>query len=302
MRRVGSVHRACSLRARKGAVAAIMTASSRMEPGGVPQGKRGRAKRSDNIRLLRNLIQERELLPGERLGSEREIASLLGTTRADLRLALAALESTHEVIRRIGRGGGIIVSDSRLERNINTVESLPIIARRQGLVLQSEVHSAVIAPASQSDVRLLELDRYVQGGMQNIYDITRVRYVDGRPLSLETSHLPSDIFPSFLTKDLTTSFYARFASDYGIHPSVVDETLESIEASEQQARLLQVDGGTPLMRIRRIARTGDGRPFERATDVYIASRMRFTMHHSGYVRLSATSGSDASAEQMRRQQ
>lgn len=253
-----------------------------------------RAMRSDNIRLLRTLIQERELLPGERLGSEREIASQLGVTRADLRLALAALESSHEVLRRIGRGGGIIIADSRLERNINTVESLPIIARRQGLILKSDVVSAVIAPASPSDIRLLELDEYVSDDVKNIYDVTRLRHVDGSPLSLEISHLPCDLFPAFLTKDLTTSFYARFSEDYGIHPSVVDETLESIEATAQQADLLRVQEGTPLMRIRRVARTESGRPFERATDVYIASRMRFTMHHSGYVRLSATAPQQAS--------
>jgi GntR family transcriptional regulator len=252
------------------------------------RGQVARANRSDTLRLLRTVIQERELLPGERLGSERQIASQLGVTRADLRIALAALESSHEVLRRIGRGGGIIVSDSRLERNINTVESLPIIARRQGRILKSDVVSAMIAPATCSDVRLLGLDRVASGALRNIFDITRVRYVDGTPLSLEISHLPADLFPGFLTKDLTTSFYARFADEYGIHPAVVDETLESIIPSKRQAELLRVDEGTPLMRIRRVARTQEGRPFERATDVYVASRMRFTMHHSGYVRLSAT--------------
>lgn len=245
----------------------------------------------DNLRLLRNLIHEHELLPGERLGSEREISAQLGITRADLRIALASMEKTHEIVRRIGRGGGIVISDERLERNINTLESLPMIARRQGRILHSKVLSAVIESASASDIRLLQLQQFAPASIHNIYHITRLRFIDGTPLSLETSRLPSDLFPGLLNKDLTTSFYQRFEEDYGLRPTEVDETLEIIQADAECAEHLQVAEGTALVRIRRIAKVATGRPCERAIDVYIASRMRFAMHHSGYVRLSATANS-----------
>ncbi|WP_428860379.1 UTRA domain-containing protein [Bifidobacterium dentium] len=102
--------------------------------------------------------------------------------------------------------------------------------------VSSKVLQAVIAPASPSDIRLLKLP----GEHPMVYDITRLRYIEDQPLSLERSHLPAYLFPMFLTRDLTTPFYTMF---------------------------------------------------ERAIDVYVADRMRFTMHHSGYVRLSATHGS-----------
>ena len=249
------------------------------------------------VARIRALIHERELLPGEKLGTERQLARDLSITRAELRVALAALESVREISRKIGRDGGIVVSDRRLERNINTVESLPMIARKQGFVLSSRVLSAVIASASPSDRRLLELDRTavpssVRIGSHsdacNVYNITRLRFIDGTPLSLEISHLPSAVFPMLLVKDLTQPFYALFDQYYGIRPSSVHETLESVVASAREAEFLQVATGTPLIRIRRIARDEGGMPFERANDLYIADRMRFTMQHTGYVRLSAT--------------
>lgn len=245
---------------------------------------RARAATSELVHRIRALIREQELQPGERLGSERALAASLGVSRSDLRTALAVLESNHEVIRKIGRAGGTIVSDGRLERNINTVESLPAIARRQGMRVSSKVLQAVIAPASPSDVRLLKLP----GEHPMIYDITRLRYIEDRPLSLEKTHLPAYLFPQFLTRDLTTPFYTMFEREYGIRPCTVDETLESVVGGEHEDELLDIDPGTPLMRIHRIAYAADGRPFERAIDVYIADQMRFTMHHSGYVRLSAT--------------
>ena len=102
----------------------------------------GRLATSELVYRIRALIRDQELQPGERLGSERALAQSLGISRSDLRMALAVLEASHEVIRKIGRAGGIVVSDGRLERNINTVESLPTIARRQGMRVSSKVLQA----------------------------------------------------------------------------------------------------------------------------------------------------------------
>ena len=90
---------------------------------------RTRSATSELVYRIRARIREQELLPGEKLGSERALAESLGVSRSDLRNALTVLESDHEIIRKIGRAGGIVISDGRLERNINTVESLPTIAK-----------------------------------------------------------------------------------------------------------------------------------------------------------------------------
>lgn len=247
-------------------------------------GNRSRLAQSDVIHLIRSHIRNRGYQTGERIGSERALADMFGISRSDLRTALASLESRHEITRKIGRKGGITISDGRLERNINTMESLPVIARRQGFVLSSQVLAASITPASPSDARMLEL----REDPAMIYAIERLRLIDGAPLSLEISHLPCDLFPMLLTRDLTAPFYTMFEREYDVHPAGVDEVLEPINADARQAELLQVPLDTALIRIHRIARASSGQMFERATDVYIADRMRFTMHHLGYVRLSAT--------------
>ncbi|RSX52810.1 GntR family transcriptional regulator [Bifidobacterium goeldii] len=235
---------------------------------------------------LRVMIRERELKPGERLGAERDLAARLEVTRYDLRTALAILERSHEISRKIGRGGGIVVSDNRLERNINTLESLPVIARRQGLEITSKVIQASITPASPSDIRLLSL----REPNPTVYEIVRLRYLNGTPLSIETNHLPVLLFPDLLSRDLTTPFYGIFERFYDVHPMNVDETLESVLASPEESQLLGVTNATPLIQIQRVALDQAARPFERAIEIFLADRIRFTMHHSGYVRLSAMKG------------
>lgn len=201
-----------------------------------------------------------------------------------LRPPLAELESNHEIVRKIGRAGGIVVSDGRLERNLNTVESLTQIAKRQGWALQSIVLSAVVAPASASDMRLLRLP----ADRPTVYAVTRLRMLGDAPLSVETNHLPAYLFPGFLNRDLSMSFYGLFQQEYKIRPQRVDETLDYAPACEAAAQRLHVPAGAPTLRINRVAYDQQGRPCERATDVYDAARIRFTMHHSGFVRLSAS--------------
>lgn len=201
-----------------------------------------------------------------------------------LRPPLAELESNHEIVRKIGRAGGIVVSDGRLERNLNTVESLTQIAKRQGWALQSIVLSAVVAPASASDMRLLRLP----ADRPTVYAVTRLRMLGDAPLSVETNHLPAYLFPGFLNRDLSMSFYGLFQQEYKIRPQRVDETLDYALACEAAAQRLHVPAGAPTLRINRVAYDQQGRPCERATDVYDAARIRFTMHHSGFVRLSAS--------------
>lgn len=239
---------------------------------------------SEIVRLLRRLIAHQELGPGERLGTERALAERFGISRSSLRLALAQLEESHEIIRKIGRAGGIVVSDGRLERNLNTVESLTLIARRQGWTLDSIVLNAVVVPASASDMRLLRLP----ADRPTVYAVTRLRMLGGAPLSVETNHLPAYLFPGFLAHDLTSSFYGLFEREYRIRPQRVDETLAYAPAGPDAARHLRRAEGDPTLRIDRVSYDQQGRPCERATDVYDADRIRFTMHHSGFVRLSAT--------------
>lgn len=171
----------------------------------------------DVVRVVRQIIAQRELMPGEKLGTERALAELLGVSRSNLRVALAELESNHEIVRKIGRAGGIVVSDGRLERNLNTVESLTQIAKRQGWALQSIVLSAVVAPASASDMRLLRLP----ADRPTVYAVTRLRMLGDAPLSVETNHLPAYLFPGFLNRDLSMSFYGLFQQEYKDRKSVV---------------------------------------------------------------------------------
>lgn len=235
------------------------------------------------IQNIRSLIAEQDLKPGDRIGTERGLAEQFGIVRNEVRDALAYMEEHREIIRWIGRNGGVMVADNRLTRNINTTESLPSIARRQGFSLRSHSLEKEEDFATIGERRTFDLE----SEYSRVYRTIRLRLLDGSPFSLERTTIPANLFPGFLEQNLSCSFYDLFRKQYNLVPKYVDEVIEPVESDNTQSNLLHVELGTPLIRIRRITQNEHDVTFEEGEDYYIAARIRFDNHHPGCVRRSS---------------
>lgn len=87
--------------------------------------------------------------------------------------------------------------------------------------------------------------------------------------------------------DFGISLYGTLNTRYDVDVSDAEETLETFEASDEYTALLDIPTGSPVVRIRRDASDTQGRIVEHAVDLFAASRIRFTLKATGYVRLSA---------------
>lgn len=236
------------------------------------------------VRRILSLIEQEQLLPGETIGTERDLSARLGIPRSALRAALKIMERDRRIIRRIGRNGGVIVADGKLVRNLDTIESLPEIARRQGFLLESRVEESRTAAATPGEARRLRI-----GDADPVVRICRLRFLDGEPFCLERTILPSELFPKLLMDDsYAESLYGTFRSRYGIDVVSSDESLDCVPADDGTASRLGQPEGAPLFRIRRVSTDASGRAVEESEDLFVSSKIRFAMHPVGYVRLSAT--------------
>lgn len=215
------------------------------------------------------LARDLELRPGERLGSERELAERLGTSRAVLRLALDGLAADGVIRRSMGRTGGVLLDDGRIERNLNTIQGVPMMLRQQGFEPSTELLHSGISMASPAERRNLGL-----ADSENVLRIIRLRLADGVPWSLDSSVLPASLFPGLLSGDLTGSLYALMEQRYRVRPAEADETFDTVLADEEQAGLLRVSAGAPLIQIWRVTRGQDDTAIEFAHDHFRADRTR----------------------------
>ena len=213
---------------------------------------------------------------GERLGAERELATELGVSRSTLRHALSVLERDG-VIRRVpGRGGGTFVTAPRLDRDPTRIVGLPSLLRDQGFLAGTRVISAALVAADQRCARALQ----VQPG-DLVLSVVRIRLADGAPISLEHARLPADRFPDLLEQSLGGSLYDLLEVRYGVVPAQAEERIEVRLADPEQAAILAVDPGAPLLSITRTAVDDAGRPIEFSHDLFRSDRTLLTVRTHG---------------------
>ena len=217
-------------------------------------------------RLL-DMISSGTLRPGDKLGTERELAAELSVSRSTLRQVLAVLAQSGVVRRVPGRAGGTFVAHSKVDRDLSVIVGLPEYLRRQGFVAGTQVLSATMTGAD--DLTATQLDM-TAGGL--VVDIVRIRLADAVPISLERVRLPADLVPGLLELPLGGSIYDLLDQQYAMTPQDVVEHLEVVEASADEAALLGIAEGAPLLAITRTSRTSDGVAFEFSNDLFRADR------------------------------
>ena len=230
----------------------------------------------DVRRILADQISAGRLRPGQRLGAERALAASLGVSRATLRRALAALEESGMVRRVPGRGGGTFVSKGKIERDLSRVVGVPALLRSQGVVAGTRVMSARLSAADEPAAQALRL----RPG-ELVIDLVRIRLADGSPISVERLMLPADRFPGLLELPLGGSVYELLAEHFGTSPDEAVERIEVVAASPEEAMILDVPAGAPLLSITRTTTDGQGEPFEFSHDLFRSDRTRIVVRTPG---------------------
>lgn len=221
---------------------------------------------------LSGLIADRTLVVGDRLPPEGGLADALGVSRMTLRQALAALEARGVLDRRRGRTGGTFIAQPKIELDLTGLAGFTEQMRRAHVRAGARLVSARTVAASSSVATALELSRGAP-----VHEVIRVRSANREPLALERSSFPAATFPDLLDHSLAGSLYSLMGRVYDRFPQTCTESLEPVVATADQASLLGVDAGTPLMLIDRTAYAEDGLPVECAVDLYRSDRTRIRL-------------------------
>ncbi len=238
----------------------------------------------DIRRAIVSAISSGSVAAGQRLGSERLLATEYGVTRTAVRQALDDLER-EEVIRRVqGRGGGIFVAGPKIERDLSKVMGIPALLREQGLTAGTRVVSTALIPADTATADALGLD---EGDL--VYELVRLRLAEGMPISFETAKLPATRFPGLLERPLGGSIFELLAEEYGTQAHESVERIEVEQADAREAKLLGIDPHGALLAVNRITSDQNGVPFEYSLDLFRADRIRIVVKTPGAPAINARS-------------
>jgi GntR family transcriptional regulator len=226
----------------------------------------------DVRRRLLDEISRGRVAAGARLGGERDLAEQFGVSRSTMRQALAELEQEGVVRRVPGRGGGTFVRQQKVERDLSQVVGVPALLRAQGMTAGSRIVSTALTLADEPTATALRL-----GAEDYVIDVVRIRLADGTPISLEHARLPAAFFPGLLDLPLGGSLYELLEQHYGAVPGEAVEHIEVTSAAEDEAAILGVEAGAPLLSITRTTKDAEGRVFEYSHDLFRADRTVITV-------------------------
>ncbi len=220
-------------------------------------------------RLLADDIARGALRPGDRLPAERTLCERLSVSRATVRRALAELVGDGLVEASVGRGS--FVSGGQLSEPPNALMSFTDLGRARGHEPTARVLSAEARPATFE-----EAEAFVIVPGADVYVLTRLRLLDGLPVAVDRSRLPVTRAPELAAVDFTTASVYATLDAAGIGPIRAAFTGEAARAETEDAALLGLEEGEPVLVTRTTSRDETGRVVELSETVYRADRYRFS--------------------------
>ena len=219
---------------------------------------------------VRDKIEGGLLAAGSRLPAERDIAAYLGVSRMTVRQALTRLASDGLLAAR--RGGGTFVARPRVKSDLALLRSFSHEATRQGRRMSSRLLDvATIAPD-----RLLQRVLQIAPHRDAAIRVQRVRILDGEPVSIQTSFLPTYLCRPLLSCDLeSASLYALLRSDCGLELARGEEELSATILDRWEAESLGTAPGSPAFLLERTTFDRADRPVEFVKSVLRGDRTTF---------------------------
>jgi GntR family transcriptional regulator len=185
--------------------------------------------------------------PGTPAPSERELVQRFGVARMTVRQAMDALVVEGLLERIPGRGTFVARPRRAPSRVIGFTEEMS----RRGMLAESQTLLARREQAGPGVARALNVS---EGDA--VIHWRRLRRADAVPMSIEDAYLNEVLIPGFLQSGMPTSLYDALTAR-GLRPTWAEDSITADAASADEAMLLEIAAGAPVLRHSRRALAGD---------------------------------------------
>lgn len=217
---------------------------------------------------LEAAIEDGRLPRGSKLGGEVELATRLGISRPTMRAAMKQLVDKGLLIRR--RGIGTMVAPRPVRRTV-ALTSLFDDLNEAGREPRTRLLSLERVPCPPEVADHLGLEPNAA-----VLRFERLRLAGSDPIALMSNIVPDGLM-EIREEDLErTGLYELFRGG-GVAPNVATQRVGARKAGAEEAELLEMEPGDPVLTMTRIAYDTDGRPIEYGSHRYPAESYWFEM-------------------------
>jgi len=221
--------------------------------------------------ILREKILNGEFSAQDAIPSERHLEETYNLSRPTIRQAIDLLERQGYLYRVHGKG--TFVSPPKLQKGMLELTSFSEDMRNRGLEPGQRILEFGFVTPGPKIAHQLGLN----APNAKVLRIKRLRTGNAEPIGLQDSYLALEENQSITREEIEAkgSIYAMLEMKYGIYPTEADETLEVTLATPEEAALLQVPDGSPLLLNERTLWSQDRKAIEFVRILYRGDRYKY---------------------------
>jgi GntR family transcriptional regulator len=212
-------------------------------------------------------LQAAEWLPGQAIPSEAELAQRFRVSQGTVRKAIDEMAAENLLVRRQGKGT-FVATHAAQETQYRFLRLMPDGGGEAGLQRRLLECRRMRAPVEVA--RLLAL-KSGEAAVQ-----VRRLLLDGRsgaprPVVLDDLWLPGALFKGLSAERLAAwrgPMYRLFEAEFAVHMIRATERIRAVAAGAEDAGLLEVAPGAPLLSVERLSYTYGDRPVELRRGLY----------------------------------
>lgn len=207
---------------------------------------------------LRDDIVNGVYSPGQQLALEKEMCEQYGVSRITIKRAVDELVKQGLVVKRRGSGTFVKSLEDQDVKELGMANQFNGFATTfQGRDVGTQVLKFDIVHPEKEVAAKLQITED-----DFIYDIIRVRSLDGEPIVVEYTQMPIQLIPGLKRHVLENSIYSFIEGDLKLKIQSAHRTVRAVMPTDEEKQELAIEGVLPLLEVEQVAFLDDGRPFE----------------------------------------